>query len=86
MNLIAVRGLKYPAPSSLALVTRAGGVSKLTAEQAAKVTYRVVAPGESCDDMPKQSIKGCLANGSVRRVAVAATSTTSPVAKKKGAE
>ncbi|MCG3776797.1 MAG: hypothetical protein JW395_3668 [Nitrospira sp.] len=44
----------YPAdPISLRLVREAGGVSKLTPEERAKIKFKTVKSGEECSDLPE---------------------------------
>ena len=54
-RLRAKQGLTYPAPASQALVEKAGGLSKLTPTERAKVKLRRVEAGEWCDDLPEPS-------------------------------
>ena len=68
-------GLNYPTPASLKTVLAAGGVSKLSAEQRTKVTFKNVKAGALCDDIPEKSIKGLLAKGSIEKVTSAAKKT-----------
>lgn len=69
-RLIARRGLAYPADAeSLARVRAAGGLSRLSPAERARVRYKWVAPGEPCDDLPPESLPLRLARGDVERVA-----------------
>ena len=65
MKLRAAVDLTYPTPASLKIVLAAGGVSKLTPEQRAKVTMKTVAAGQSCDDLPAGSRAALIASGKV---------------------
>jgi hypothetical protein len=54
----------YPADAaSEKLVKFVGGRSKLTAEQAKDVKYKVVTEGQDCSDMPSESLKLYLERG-----------------------
>lgn len=56
----------YPAdPTSLKIVQDAGGVSKLSPEQRLQVTYKKVAAGEDCSDMPPSALAFHLSVGEV---------------------
>tara|TARA_R110000824_G_scaffold8899_3_gene40388 strand:- start:4880 stop:5119 length:240 start_codon:yes stop_codon:yes gene_type:complete len=67
-RLRAVVGVSYPDPTSLAIVEKAGGLSKLSDEQRAKVKMKDVKAGGFCDDMPAKSIKNFLKWGYIREV------------------
>lgn len=67
-RLRAVVGVSYPDPASLAIVEKAGGLSKLSDEQRAKVKIKDVRVGGFCDDMPKKSVKDFLKWGYIREV------------------
>lgn len=67
-RLRAVVGVSYPDPSSLAIVEKAGGLSKLTDEQRKQVKVKEVKPGGFCDDIPKKSVKSFLKWGYIREV------------------
>jgi len=64
-RLKAKIGLTYPDASSLEIVREAGGLSKLTPEQRAKVKLREIKPGEWCDDVPKESREHLIEKGTV---------------------
>ena len=68
MRLRANVGISYPDPESLKIVEKAGGLSKLTDEQRAKVKIRDIKAGGFCDDMPQKSIKSFLKLGYIREV------------------
>jgi hypothetical protein len=70
MRLIAkTRGFRYPVGAdSLRLVREAGGLSKLTPEQLATVTFKRVEVGEDCSDMPAESVASRIARGEIERV------------------
>lgn len=78
-RLKAVIGLTYPEPKSLELVLEAGGLSKLTAKQRAKVKLRYVKPGEWCDDLPECSRDHLITKGSVIKVAIEEKSSITPI-------
>ena len=65
-RLRAVVGVSYPDPASLAIVEKAGGLSKLSDEQRAKVKMKDVKAGGFCDDIPKKSVKSFLKWGYIR--------------------
>jgi|TARA_R110000824_G_scaffold77787_2_gene196626 hypothetical protein len=67
-RLRAVVGISYPDPASLAIVEKAGGLSKLTDEQRVKVKIKDVKAGGFCDDMPKKSVKDFLKWGYIRQI------------------
>ena len=60
--------LTYPTPASLKVVLAAGGMTKLSEEQRAKVTLKRVPAGSYCDDIPEKSIKKLLARGHITEV------------------
>ena len=62
----AVVDLTYPAPGSLKAVLDAGGLSKMTDEQRAKVTFKRVKAGSYTDHIPEKSIKALLKDGSIK--------------------
>jgi hypothetical protein len=64
----ALREFTYPDAKSLKGVLAAGGLSKMTPEQREAVTFKRVAVGESCDDMPADSLAVFLARGAVEVV------------------
>jgi len=79
-RLRAVRGFSYPADErSWEIIDAAGGRSKLTPEQAAKVRIAEVAAGAWCDELPARARGQLLRKKAVEYVAVApkATSKTS---------
>ena len=68
-RLRARRGFAYPATSEgLRLVREAGGLSKMTPAERARVRYRTVQPGGWCDDMPEESVALYVARGEVELV------------------
>lgn len=70
-RLRALRGLVYPADAdSVALVKRAGGLSKMSPEQRKRIKLRQVPAGAFCDDAPKSSIGGLLRKHAVEWVDV----------------
>ncbi len=64
-RLKAIRGFSYPDPSSIAAVRDAGGLSKMSPEEGSKVKMKYVAPGDYCDDMPKESQGHYIATGGI---------------------
>jgi len=67
-RLRAVVGVSYPDPSSLPIVEKAGGLSKLSDDERAKVKIKNVKPGGYCDDLPQKSIKNFIKWGYVVEV------------------
>ncbi len=67
-------GLSYPCAADLEMVREAGGMSKLTKENHAKVKARERKPkvGEWCDDMPAESVAYQLLRGRIEEVEVEA--------------
>ncbi len=63
-------GLNYPTPQSLAIVNQAGGLSKLTPEQRAKVKTKRVEAGGWCDDVPASALPYLLQARKVEEVEV----------------
>lgn len=68
MRLKAIVGISYPDASSLKIVQKAGGLSKLTDEQRAKVKIRNIKAGGFCDDLPETSLRSFLKLGYVKEV------------------
>lgn len=67
--IVKTRTFTYPADAeSLALIRRAGGLSKLPREQQRSLKWKVVRPGEFCDDMPAESVALRLQRGEIARV------------------
>ena len=65
---VVTRGFTYPADSeSLAIVRAAGGISKLSAEERARVRLKHVEVGDDCSDMPAESVAVRLARGEIAR-------------------
>lgn len=64
----AVVGLEYPDEKSQAVIKSAGGMSKLTEAQRAKLKTKKVKAGGFCDDVPPSSLKVLLKQGSVVEV------------------
>jgi len=64
----ALVGLTYPTPSSLKAVAKAGGMSKLTDEERAKVVLKSVKAGSLCDDIPESSRKWLLKSKCIEEV------------------
>lgn len=63
------RSFTYPAnQASMNIVKMAGGVSKLSQEHHAMVSFKTVGPGEDCSDMPASSLEIYLARGWVKEV------------------
>ena len=62
----AVVSLSYPAPGSLKAVLAAGGLSKMTAEQRAKVVFKRVKAGAYADNIPEKSVKWLLKGGMIK--------------------
>lgn len=62
------RRFRYPVGASLVRVREAGGVSRLSPEDAAGLTFREVGPGDDCSDMPSESVTRYLASGDIERV------------------
>ena len=60
MRLKAIVGISYPDSASLKIVQKAGGLSKLSEQQRAKVKIKNVKPGGFCDDLPEASRKNFL--------------------------
>ena len=76
-RLLAHRGFLYPADAeSLVLVRAAGGLSRMTEADRARVTFRRVEPGDYCDDMPVESQARYLFSGDIERVSVAAAAVS----------
>ena len=71
----ALVGLDYPTPQSLAIVNQAGGLSKLTPEQRAKVKTKRVEPGGWCDDVPASALPYLLEAQKVEEVEIVSGST-----------
>ena len=70
-RLRALRGLHYPADAkSLAIVKKAGGLSKLSPDERMSVRMKKVAAGGFCDDVPTISRPGLLEGGRVEWVDV----------------
>ncbi len=68
-RLIARNGLSYAADAaSQALIDAAGGRSKLSPEDRAKVRIKRVEPGEPCDDVPANAVDRLIASGDIERV------------------
>jgi hypothetical protein len=82
MRLRAIVGISYPDSSSLKIVQKAGGLSKLTDEQQAKVTIKNVNPGGYCDDIPEASRKNFLKFGYIKEVDSVATKPKRGTAKR----
>jgi|WetSurMetagenome_2_1015567.scaffolds.fasta_scaffold853041_2 hypothetical protein len=54
----------YPADlSSFQIIKSAGGRSKLTEQEVARVKYKTVKAGQDCSDMPKSSLEIYLQRG-----------------------
>ena len=53
----AAVGLNYPDAEGLALIKKAGGVSRLTADDRASITEIRVEAGAVCDGLPKSAQK-----------------------------
>ena len=68
MRLKAVVGVSYPDAASLKIVQKAGGLSKLSEEQRAKVKIKNVKAGGFCDDIPESSREGFLKLGYIKEV------------------
>jgi hypothetical protein len=62
----AVVSLTYPSPGSLKAVVTAGGLSKMTEAQRAKVTFKQVKAGAYADSIPEKSIKWLLKGGMIK--------------------
>lgn len=72
-RLIANAGLSYPAdPESLALVRAAGGFTKLSDDECARVRIKYVVAGEPCDDVPEESRARLLELGLIAELPAAA--------------
>lgn len=70
-RLRAVVGLHYPEPGkSLEIVRAAGGLSKLSEEERAKVKIKDVRAGAWCDDLPEESRASLIRKGRVEVVEV----------------
>lgn len=67
-RLRANREFTYPDAASLPIVRAAGGLSKLSPEQAAAVTFVRVKVGGWCDDMPEESQALRISRGEVEVV------------------
>jgi len=67
-KLRATVDLVYPTPASLKVVLAAGGISKLTPEQRAKVSLKTVKAGKFCDDLPAESRDALIKRGAVEEV------------------
>ena len=64
----AMVNLSYPAPGSLKAVQTAGGLSKMTEGQRAKVTFKHVKAGGLADSIPETSITWLLKGGMIKSV------------------
>ena len=62
----AVVDLTYPAPGSLKAVQSAGGLSKMSDEQRAKVVFKHVKAGGYADNIPEKSVKWLLKGGMIK--------------------
>ena len=67
----AVVDLTYPAPSALAAVEKAGGLSKMTPAQRATVTLHTAKAGAIAAGLPASSVKWLLASDMITRVGAA---------------
>jgi hypothetical protein len=76
----ARQNLSYPDPASLRIVQQAGGLSRLSAADRARVRLREVAAGERCDDVPASSVPWMLEQGWIERVSGPAAPATPPAA------
>lgn len=66
MKLVAVsRGFAYPVGEGLALVRKAGGLSKLSEAERKRVKFKTVAIGDDCSDMPSESVALRLERGEI---------------------
>lgn len=68
MKLKALVSLTYPSPDTLAIVKKAGGMTKLTPEQRSKVKMINKKAGQFCDDIPETSLKWLLNQKLVEQV------------------
>lgn len=65
-RLVAVtRGFAYPVGDYLARVREAGGLSRLTADQARVMRFKVVPVGGDCSDMPADAAARYLSRGDI---------------------
>jgi hypothetical protein len=78
MRLKAVVGVSYPDAASLKIVEKAGGLSKLTDQQRARVKVKNVKAGGFCDDIPESARKGFLRLGYIRKVSETESSEVKP--------
>jgi|TARA_R110000824_G_scaffold1386_10_gene7085 hypothetical protein len=68
MKFKALRSLTWPSPDSMAMVKRAGGISKLSEEQRQKLVMKSCKAGDFCDGVPESSIKWLLKQGKIESV------------------
>ena len=74
---VKTRAMTYPADAaSLQAVRDAGGVSKLTDAERARLKFKTVPVGGRCDDMPPESVARYLERGEIE--AVPLTPETTP--------
>ena len=83
MRLKAIVGISYPDSASLKIVQKAGGLSKLSDEQRAKVKIKNVKAGGFCDDIPEDSRKNFLKLGYIREVESKTSASKSDGSRKK---
>lgn len=67
-RLKAVVGLTYPKSEHLKKVREAGGISKLSKEELAKIKFKRVESGGWCDDLPIESREHYISSGKVKIV------------------
>ena len=68
MTYKALVDLTWPSPDSMAMVKRAGGISKLSEEQRQKLVLKKCKAGKVCDGVPESSIKWLLKQGKIEAV------------------
>jgi len=67
--VVVSRGFAYPTGDGLALVRKAGGLSKLSPADRARVRFKSVGVGGDCSDMPAESAALYLERGDIALVA-----------------
>lgn len=76
----ALKGLTFAAPACQAMVRKAGGISKLSSDEQAKLKMTRVEPGEVTDQIPEESIGWLLDQRCIERVAQSSAAQTKGVA------
>lgn len=66
--VVVSRGFRYPVGDGDARIKRAGGLSKMAADQLASIRFKDVGIGDDCSDMPAAALALYLERGNIARV------------------